>query len=81
LILVQSNQLLGDRDVPDLSSAPMSILPAMRNFVENYGNAGAAQGAGDSHMQAMQGRSSHVQQLGQSFHQEVRRNPISHRLK
>ena len=49
----------------------MSILPAMRNFVENYGSSNAMPGTSAGHMEAMQGRSSHVQELGQSLHQDV----------
>lgn len=62
--------LLGGKEIPELSGAPLSILPAMRKYVEHYGM-GAAAAAPPQHVETMQDQSSKFQVLGHSFHQSV----------
>lgn len=69
--------------MPELASAPMSLLPAMRSFLENYGsNPQAASAAAaavsqstksqqQQQMASMQKQAAHMASMNMQFHHEV----------
>ena len=77
----QRHDLLGGKDVPELASAPMSLLPSLRGFLENYGanpQAASATAVNPKQQQqqrqqveTMQKQAVHFATMSQSFHQEV----------